>query len=104
MLHPPTPLTAWLLSSVASIWRLFVSKFTTLWDAEGLSGDLFPASVFGPGAPAGPQSLKECQAAFFARLFQEVLGFSGAMPDRRLGRCGLLTWRALFEDMIHHEI
>lgn len=69
--------SAWLLSTVESIWRLFVSKFTALWDKEGLRGDLYPALVFGPEAPAGPESLKHCQAAWFARLFQEVLGFSG---------------------------
>ena len=40
-------------------------------------GDLFPETVHGPQAPAGPISLAECQEAFFARLFQEVLGFSG---------------------------
>ena len=70
-------LSAWLLSTVASVWHLFVSKFTALWDTEGLRGDLYPALVFGPEAPAGPESLKHGQSAWFARLFQEVLGFSG---------------------------
>ena len=47
-------------------------------------GDLFPEAVHGPQAPAGPISLAECEGAFFSRLFQEVLGFSGER-DAKMG-------------------
>ena len=56
---------------------MFEAKFRTQWGACGLQGDLYPGLVLGPGAPAGTQALAECQSAFFARLFQEVLGFAG---------------------------
>ncbi|GAX82127.1 hypothetical protein CEUSTIGMA_g9555.t1 [Chlamydomonas eustigma] len=74
----------WILSTITTIWNSFVSKFQKLWSSTGLTGDSYPIAVHGPDAPAGSSSLQACQQAYFERLFQDVLGFAGAIMIRRI--------------------
>ncbi|KXZ55583.1 hypothetical protein GPECTOR_2g1133 [Gonium pectorale] len=76
---------AWLLSCMRDIWSGFTSAFCRLWSEHAAAGgDLYPAALVGPEAPAGPATLAACQAAFLEGLWGETVSFMGAFVIRRL--------------------
>jgi 5-methylthioribose kinase len=74
----------WLLESVSTVWSLFVEKFTILWNEHGSTGDAYAAPVFGPAAPAGAAAKAVAQQKFFSDVWDETVGFAGAVIIRRL--------------------
>ena len=67
----------WILSTVADVWDRFDRRFVELWTAYP-TGDGYPAPLF-DGAE-GRASLREAQAAYMRRLFEDVRWASRARP------------------------
>lgn len=67
------------------VWEGFSRRFLALWDAQAAApGDAFPAALFGDGAPAGAAARRAAQQAFMQQLWQDSVGFGGAVILRRL--------------------
>lgn len=74
---------AWILATTGEVWDQFSRRFVELWDAHA-TGDAYPRALF--DGSEGLASLREAQAGYMRRLFQDALGFAGtAMIRRTLG-------------------
>ena len=74
----------WLLDCVSAVWNGFVEKFTVLWEEHGCTGDAYHVSVFGAEAAAGTEARAVAQKHFFSEIWNETVGFAGAVIIRRL--------------------
>ncbi len=107
---------AWLLDAVERIWRGFEERFLGLWRSAH-AGDAYPESLF--KGPDGQECLRQIQAEFMRRVFEDTLRFAGAVlicrtlgqihvpeleeieePDRRAAceRRAILLGRELVKD------
>jgi len=77
---------SWLLDAVVAVWQAFVARFTSLWDTHGIqgAGDASSPAVFGDEVDGGAHARALRQKSFFAELWDETVGFSGAVIIRRL--------------------
>lgn len=75
---------SWLLACLATVWCQFVEKFAELWEEKGTQGDAYPDELFGMGAMAGSAARSVAQQRFFAEIWDETVGFAGAVIIRRL--------------------
>ena len=75
---------SWLLACLATVWAQFVEKFAELWEDQGTDGDAYPAELFGLEAIAGSAARSIAQQRFFAEIWDETVGFAGAVIIRRL--------------------
>ncbi|GMH41258.1 hypothetical protein BSKO_09168 [Bryopsis sp. KO-2023] len=75
---PRTEQREWLLESAGKIWPRFESCFLKLWRSNPANGDLYPTDLVGGVA------FKNLQDDYMYRLWQDVLGFCGAVIIRRL--------------------
>jgi len=72
----------WLVECMPAVWHLFVSKFKSLWDAQGCTGDAYSTAVFDTTSGAEARSL--AQQKYFSELWDEIVRFAGAVLIRRL--------------------
>ena len=71
---------AWILATTARGLGRVRRRFVELWNAYP-TGDGYPRALF--DGPEGEASLREVQADYMGRLFQDALGFAGAAMIRR---------------------
>ena len=71
----------WILATVEEVWTGFARRFVELWTAYP-TGDGYPGRHCSTG-PDGRASLRQAQADYMRRLFQDALGFAGAAMIRR---------------------
>jgi 5-methylthioribose kinase len=77
----------WLLDACRTVWNGFRQKFQVLWDqhsSNGNSGDGYNVELFGDQVTGGPEARALAQQSFFQELWDEVVGFIGAVIIRRL--------------------
>lgn len=75
---------AWLLNTVVEIWHNFQDQFLKLWNEKHGQGDAVSKDVYGDDVPAGPEAQHKVQEAFFDELWDETVGFMGAVMIRRI--------------------
>ncbi|WP_027133934.1 S-methyl-5-thioribose kinase [Geminicoccus roseus] len=69
---------AWVIETIQGVWHGFATKFVELWDGHR-TGDAYPSDLLPDGSPA----LRQAQAAYMARLWNDTLRFAGASLTRR---------------------
>jgi len=84
----------WALAAACELWRCFSSRFTELWDAEGLRGAMFPEESFGKENSSGPDAMKALQSKFMAELYDDCIRMAGVSMIRRVvGLAGVADLR-----------
>jgi 5-methylthioribose kinase len=81
---PRSDQKVWLLETAVGVWKQFVTEFTELWESHGHTGDAYPAELFGDAAGKGAEARRRSQQTFFEELWDESVGFAGAVMIRRL--------------------
>lgn len=72
----------WLVECMSAVWHGFVSKFSSLWDDHGCTGDAYSTAVFDTASGTEARSL--AQQNFFFEVWDETVRFAGAVIIRRL--------------------
>lgn len=82
-------LKRWLLEACTAVWYGFRRKFQALWDQHSSKhgkccGDGYASELFGDEVAGGGEARALAQQSFFQELWDEVVGFAGAVLIRRL--------------------
>lgn len=89
--HTPDPVEradyqAYLLNTIEQIWEQFAAKFETMWVTEN-KGELMQTKYW--SFEGGDQAWADFRKRYMARLFQDMVGFSGSKILRRM--MGIVT-------------
>jgi 5-methylthioribose kinase len=74
--EPREAVEGWLLETIEGVWRRFEERFLGLWRSAH-AGDAYPDALF--AGPDGADSLRQAQADYMRRVFEDALRFAGAI-------------------------